>query len=161
MIKIPEYVKASAYSYMGWERITKKTSPQYFLREKYIEKGHPIYDPDGMADIFGRKIIACTNKFGNIGDEVEITFKNSISPWRNGNNLFAIIGDFKNQADKNPPCDEWGHIYGHQHCVVEFIVQEGSFHSNRRIVNVFPCLRDNPVIKIERTGVNFIHELSK
>ena len=114
-----------------------------------------------LADIFGRKIIACTNKFGRIGDEVEITFKYPITPWRNGNTLFAIIGDFKNQNDKNPRCDEWGHIYGHQHCVVEFIVKDGAFNENRRIVDVFPSLKGNPVIKIQRSGVNFIDELSK
>ena len=161
MFFVPESLNASAYSYMAWNTITRKTSPQYFLREKYIEKGHPIYDPDGMADIFGRKIIACTNKFGRIGDEVEITFKYPITPWRNGNTLFAIIGDFKNQNDKNPRCDEWGHIYGHQHCVVEFIVKDEAFNENRRIVDVFPSLKGNPVIKIQRSGVNFIDELSK
>ena len=66
--------------------------------------------------------------------------------------MFAIIGDYKNTND--PDCDEWGHLYGKtQRSVVEFIVGD-NFEGN--IKDKFPDLRNNPVIKIERTGVNFL-----
>ena len=66
--------------------------------------------------------------------------------------LFAIIGDFKNQNDSN--CNQLGHLYsdGTQCCVVEFIVDSSKINN---IKNVFPELKNNPVVTIQRTGRNF------
>ena len=162
-MEIPSNLNATAFSYMSWEKIINTSSPQYELKNRY-QKLHLIYDPDGMADIYGRKVIACTSKFGGIGDEVEIIFKNSLYPWRQGNSLYAVIGDEKDQRDRppeRPKCDEWGHIYGNQHCVIEFIVNPDVFRGNKTIKGTFNCLKNNPPIKIRRTGINFIQELRK
>ena len=76
-----------------------------------------------------------------------------------GDFLEAIIGDEKDQSDTNPPCDAYGHLYGnYQRCVVEFIVQKESFHKDRTIKQVFPCLVNNPVIKIINKGKNFVYD---
>ena len=157
-INLPNDRDNDLYSYMSWSMITNEGSPQYRLRENYIKKGHPIYDPDGLADIFGRKIVAVTSTIGDIGDEIEIIFQNPLRNWRNGNSLEAIIGDEKDQNDTDPPCDKYGHLYGnYQRCVVEFIVQNGLFHNNRTIKKVFPCLNNNPVIKIKNNGKNLVY----
>ena len=145
----------SVYAYMDWSKITNKSSAQYRLRESYKKAGHSLFDANGLADIFGRKVIACTSKFGKIGEEIEITFQNPVYYWHNKGTLFAIIGDEK--CRKDPNCNEWGHMYGkNQCCVVEFIVDSSRINN---IKNVFPLLKNNPVIKIEKTGVNFFNKI--
>ena len=148
MVEIPHDKDNSVYSYMNWNKIKDKTSNQYKLKKKYN-----TYDNYGLADIKSRKVIACVPRFGNIGDEVEVTFQNKVDYWnRDHKTLFAIIGDYKNTNESD--CDEWGHLYGKkQRSVVEFIVGD-NFKGN--IKDKFPDLRNNPVIKIERTGVNFL-----
>ena len=68
MITIPQELDNSVYSYMYWSSINIENSAQYKLKEMYED-----YDGYGLADIKGRKVIACTNKFGAIGDEIEVT----------------------------------------------------------------------------------------
>ena len=146
----------SVYAYMNWNTITNTHSAQYRLREEYRKTGRNLFDDKGLADILGRKVIACTSKFGSIGDEIEATFKNKVPYWSEKGTLFAIIGDFKNQNDNN--CNEWGHLYtnGTQCCVVEYIVDSRI----NNIKNTFPLLKNNPVVKIERTGVNFFNKIN-
>ena len=148
MTQIPRDKDNSVYSYMDWKTITNKNSNQYKLKNKYNS-----YDSNGLADIKGRKVVACTSTFGSIGDEIEVTFENGVNYFnKQSKTLFAIIGDFKSQEDPN--CDRYGHLYGNnQRSVIEFIVDSS------RITNIksrFPMLNKNPVIKIERTGVNFL-----
>ena len=149
MVDIPNDKDNSVYSYMNWNKITNKNSEQYKLKKKYES-----YDGKGLADIDGRKVIACLPKFGAIGDEVEVTFKNKVNYWNKiSETLFAIIGDFKNINDSN--CDNWGHLYGSkQRSVVEFIIGN-NFTGNIKDDHNFPLLKNNPVIKIERTGVRY------
>ena len=90
----------SVYAYMNWNTITNTNSAQYRLREEYRKTGRNLFDDKGLADILGRKVIACTSKFGSIGDEIEVTFKNKVPYWSEKGTLFAIIGDFKNQNDR-------------------------------------------------------------
>ena len=157
MITIPQELDNSVYSYMYWSSINIENSAQYKLKEMYED-----YDGYGLADIKGRKVIACTNKFGAIGDEIEVTFKNNVDYWnKQSKTLFAVIGDFKNRSNSN--CDEYGHLYTKkngkykQRNVIEFIV--GSrFKGNIKDERNFPKLTNNPVIKIERTGVNFLYD---
>ena len=148
MIAIPRDKDNSVYSYMDWKTITNKNSAQYKLKNKYN-----TYDSNGLADIKGRKVVACTSTFGSIGDEIEVTFETGVNYFnKQSKTLFAIIGDFKSQNDSN--CDMYGHLYGKtQRSVIEFIVD-----SNRitNIKSTFPMLKNNPVIKIQRTGVNFL-----
>ena len=155
MININNGFDNSAYAIMDWYKITDRSSAQYRLREEYKKTNKSLFDENGLADIFGRKVIACTSKFGNIGEEVEITFRKNVYYWNSKGTLFAIIGDEKNQNDSN--CNEWGHMYGKkQCCVVEFIVNSNIINN---IKNRFGELKDNPVIKIEKTGVNFFNSI--
>ena len=148
MTAIPKDKDNSVYSYMDWKAITNKNSAQYKLRIKYN-----TYDSNGLADIEGRKVVACTSTFGSIGDEIEVTFEKGVDYFnKQSKTLFAIIGDFKNQNDPN--CDKYGHLYGNtQRSVIEFIVDSSKITN---IKSKFPGLKNNPVIKIERTGVNFL-----
>ena len=163
MIHIPQNLDNSVYSLMDWNTITNINSPQYRLREQYRNSNRPLFDNHGLGDILSRKVIACVRKFGEIGDEVEVTFKRPVYYWNPKGTLFAIIGDFKNETDGMPhPNDGWGHLYTQingrfvQRSVIEFIVNT-KFINN--IKAVFPELKNNPVIGIQRTGVNFFDKI--
>ena len=149
MVDIPKDKDNSAFSFMNWKKVTKKTSDQYKLRQRYEN-----YDSKGLAEINGRKVIACVPRFGAIGDEVEVTFQKKVYYWnKTSGTLFAIIGDYKDENDSN--CDQWGHLYGKtQRSVVEFIVGD-NFCGHIKDKGNFPELKNNPVIKIQRTGVRF------
>ena len=157
---VPPNLDNSVYSIMDWSKVRNKYSRQYELRERYRNLGKPLFDNNGLADIFGRKVIACVDKFGSIGDEVEITFKNPVYHWNDKGTLFAIIGDLKDYKDINN--DGWGHLYTKingiftQRSVVEFIV---NINVIGNIKDNFTDLKNNPVIKIERTGVNFFNKM--
>ena len=150
MTAIPKDKDNSVYSYMDWEKITNENSDQYRLKNKY-----DTYDSNGLADIEGRKVVACTSTFGRIGDEIEVTFENDVDYFnKQSKTLFAVIGDFKSQNDSN--CDKYGHLYGkEQRSVIEFIVDSSKITN---IKSKFPDLKNNPVIKIERTGVNYLKD---
>ena len=154
MCEIPNDYDNSVYSFMRWDKITNKSTKQYKLRKEYES-----YDENGLGDIDGRKVIACTDTFGDIGDEIEVTFENDVYYWNEeSGTLFAVIGDFKSKNDSN--CDDYGHLYTYdkkldeykQRCVIEFIVD----NTVRNIKEIFPDLNKNPVIKIERTGINYL-----
>ena len=149
----------SVYSYMAWSTITNKSSNQYRLREGYRKTNNNLFDSNGLADIFSRKVIACTDKYGNIGDEIEVTFQKPVYYWNNKGTLFAIIGDIKSRNDSN--WDEWGHLYteGKQRSVVEFIVIGKVFQEGKTIKTTFSDLVKNPVVQIQRTGVNFFSKI--
>ncbi len=66
---------------------------------------------DGIATIDGRYLVACTPKFGSVGDEVDFYLDD-------GTRIPCIIADQKNTGDEG--CNEWGHDGGHQ--VLEFEV---------------------------------------
>ena len=158
VIFIPQDKDNSAFSFMAWSRITNPNSLQYELKQNYINTGYSIYDPDGLADIYGKKVIATTSTIGDVGDEVDIVFRDNLYGWRAGRILNAIIGDIKNQNDTNPPCDRYGHTYGRQRDVVEFLVNGKVFVGDKRIYNTIPCLVHNPVIKIINYGQDFVEE---
>ncbi len=151
-MRIPSDLDNSVYPYMRWDKITNKSTDQYKLRKEY-----EAYDENGLGDIDGRKVIACTDTFGEIGDEIEVTFENDVDYWNEeSGTLFAVIGDFKSKYDSN--CDDYGHLYTKkngrytQRSVIEFIVDD----TVRNIKDIFPDLKKNPVIKIERTGINYL-----
>jgi uncharacterized protein YukE len=115
------------HTYMGWSKITDKSSAQYQFREDAGEH----YDSEGFAKVDGRYVIACTDTFGEIGDYVDFELED-------GTVIHGVIGDFKNQNDTG--CNELGHNNGD--VIVEFVVDtdswyncghpnpgEGSFHS--------------------------------
>ena len=49
----------SVYAIMDWNKITNKSTAQYRLREEYRKTKLDLFDANGLADIFGRKVIAC------------------------------------------------------------------------------------------------------
>jgi hypothetical protein len=87
MTEIPRDKDNSVYSYMDWKTITNKNSAQYKLRIKYN-----TYDSNGLADIEGRKVVACTSTFGSIGDEIEVTFKKGVNYFnKQSKTLFQLL----------------------------------------------------------------------
>ena len=49
----------SVYAIMDWSKITNKSTAQYRLREEYRKTKLDLFDANGLADIFSRKVIAC------------------------------------------------------------------------------------------------------
>ncbi len=112
-IEIPEGL-GSAHTYMGWQCITSVTSNQYRLREEAGEN----YDSEGFAIIDGRYVIACTPRYGNIGDYVDFYKEDGLV-------LHCVIGEMKNTGD--PGCNEWGHSGGKN--ILEFLVDKDTWYS--------------------------------
>ena len=71
---------------------------------------------DGIAILDGRYLVACTKKFGNVGDKVDFFLED-------GTKIPTIIADIKNENDAG--CNEWGHNNGAS--VLEFEVQSYVF----------------------------------
>ncbi|MCP1110260.1 CHAP domain-containing protein [Ohessyouella blattaphilus] len=115
-IEVPEPY-GTVYSYMGWQTITSPSSSQYKLREAAGMR----FDQDGFGIIDGRYVIACTTKFGQVGDYIDWTLAN-------GEVIKTVIGDIKNQRDLG--CNEYGHKDGA--CVVEFVVDKNSWYGTSK-----------------------------
>ena len=115
------------HTYMGWQLITSKSSQQYKLREK----AGMNFDSEGFGKIDDRYVVATTTTFGKVGDYVD--FEQA-----DGSVLKCIIGDIKNQSDRN--CNKWGHDNGQT--IVEFVVDKNSWygtnHSNPGTANCHP-----------------------
>ena len=86
-------------SYTDWSMVTDTTSDQYKLRE---ESGNH-YDEDGIGIVNGRKTVALTQMYGDVGDMVDITFDS-------GEVMYAIIADIKSSGDEG--WTVWGHNNG-------------------------------------------------
>jgi len=134
----------TAFSYMGWQLITSKSSPQYKLRAKYGMN----FDSKGFGKINGRYVVAVTNWYGKVGDTLKIDFAK-------GQSIDAVIGDIKNQND--PGCNKYGHMNGK--CVLEFVINKnGGFTGYNGVKNgktaytQLPWLKGNRVTKITNTG---------
>lgn len=124
-------------TFMGWQLITSKSSPQYAFREKVGMN----FDEEGFAKVGDRYVIACTNTFGNVGDLID--FKQA-----DGTIIKCVVGDLKSQSyssyDHNP-ANKWGHDEGK--VIVEFIVDKNSSwyrggHSNPGTRNCHPEWND-------------------
>lgn len=147
----PEYPGSSAivipegmgthHTYMGWHKITNRTSLQYQLREDSGEN----YNEEGFAMIDGRYVIACTSTFGSVGDYVDFYRED-------GSVIHAVIGDIKNPDD--PGCNAYGHENGK--CVVEYVVDRSWYpsHANPGTANCHPEWRSR-VEKAVNLGVNY------
>ena len=72
---------------------------------------------DGIAVLDGRYLIACTKKFGNVGDKVDFFLDD-------GTKIPCIIADIKNENDAG--ANEWGHNNGQS--VLEFEVSHVAFY---------------------------------
>ena len=131
VVEVPSGL-GKVHTYMGWQLITDKSSPQYKLREA----AGMNFDSEGFGKIGDRYVVATTTTFGNVGDYVD--FERS-----DGSVLKCIIGDLKNQSDRN--CNVWGHESGQN--IVEFVVDKnswyGSNHSNPGTVSCHPEWNQN------------------
>ena len=113
------------YTYMGWSKVTNRSSAQYSLRASYGEE----YDADGFAKIQAdtdRYVIACTTYFGKVGDLIDFTLSN-------GEVIHTIVGDIKNQKDEG--CTILGHQYGQS--IVEFVVNTSLWYGTSQTVAGF------------------------
>lgn len=97
----------TVHSWMAWSTVTDMSSNQYKLREAAGE----AYDDDKFAKIGERYVIACTLKYGAVGDYINWTLDN-------GEVIHTVVGDIKSYGDKG--CNEWGHLDGD--CIVEFVM---------------------------------------
>ena len=101
-------------SYMGYNAITNRRSPQWRLQQKAHTGNY------GVRMVNGRYMVAMSNKYGNVGDSVDIVLST-------GRVVPAIIGDIKASSQ----VDYYGrHGDG---SLVEFIVDMGSLHRTARI----------------------------
>ncbi len=101
-------------SYMGYNAITNRRSPQWRLQQSAYTGNY------GVRMVNGRYMVAMANKYGNVGDSVDIVLST-------GRVVPAIIGDIKASSQ----VDYYGrHGDG---SLVEFIVDMGSLHRTARI----------------------------
>lgn len=135
-IDIPEPY-GTGYTYMDWAMVTAPSSTQYKLR---IESGEH-YDSNGFGKIGERYVIACTPKYGEVGDYVNWTLEN-------GTVIETVIGDVKNTNDSG--ANEWGHQNGAH--VVEFCVERSKWYGTTHYPTDFHSNWDSRVVKASRTG---------
>ncbi|MGF7003470.1 hypothetical protein M2145_002126 [Lachnospiraceae bacterium PF1-21] len=135
-VEIPEPY-GTVYSYMGWQTITSPSSKQYQLRETAGMR----FDKDGFGIIDGRYVIACTTKFGQVGDYIDWTLAN-------GEVIKTVVGDIKNQSD--PGCNEYGHKDGA--CVVEFVVDKDSWYGTSKHPTSFHPEWRSRVVRSDKRG---------
>jgi len=119
-VTIPEG-KGTLISYMGYHKITAKSSHQYKLKENaQKDNRYSIKKPEYYALIDDRIVIATKPNIGgnfevSIGDYLDVTFENnggSVSTYK------CILGDIKGDDAPNP----WGHYDGKG--VVEIIYND-------------------------------------
>ena len=136
-------------TFMGWQMITAKSSPQYKLRAQAGQN----FDNNGYGKINGRYTVATTSTFGKIGDYLDINRAD-------GSTLKAIIADEKRQTDKN--ANKWGHDQGQ--VVVEFVVDKDKWYrkSNGKqmdghsiMKSTTPGKNKNSVLSITNQGSYF------
>lgn len=107
----------NVYTYMGWQLITDPTSQQYKLRED----AGMNFDNEGFGIIDGRYVIACTERYGAIGDCIDWTLAD-------GTVLHTIMGDEKSSSDSNN--NGWGHVDGSYISVIEFVVDRDTWYTS-------------------------------
>lgn len=96
--------------YMNWDSITAEGSNQMKLVDTFGRN----YDSDGIGTVNGRKTVAVTNLYGNVGDYIDIEFDS-------GEVMHAIIADIKSSSDHDYTA------YGHKNGlgVLELITNWG------------------------------------
>jgi len=98
--------------YMDGRYITDSSSPQF----SFLKKGAKPMN-FGIYNLNNHYLVAVSNRYGNIGDEIEITFNNNVK-------ITVYIGDFKKNSETSDT--GWGihKITTNKGCQVEFIVNE-------------------------------------
>lgn len=122
-IAIPETYEGKRVGYVAdyeWDLDTHSFSgggPEAAVERMYEEAGS--VKTDGFNTLNGRYLIACTQKFGSVGDMIDWTFDD-------GTVLQTIMIDTKDEtwAHGTPAC-EWGHVEGNDVKVLEFCGEVG------------------------------------
>ena len=116
-------------TFMAWQLITDPTSDQYRLKQ---DTGMP-FDSDGFGWVNGAYAIACTSKFGVVGDYIDWTLEN-------GTTIRTIIADEKDPNDPNF-CED-GHfdsLSGYPPwtnlSVIEYVVDQNTWYGTGRTVD--------------------------
>lgn len=102
----------------------------------------------GVAMIDDCYLIACTSKYGSVGDRVKVTLEN-------GTEINCMIADIKSSSDSN--YTEWGHKNGSCTNIVEFEVERA--YALKTPYGSVALWHDNwnwnsNVVKIENLGAN-------
>ena len=130
----------------GKEMVWASGTAQRTIADKWKEKGS-VFE-GGVAKIGKCYLVACTNKYGVVGDKIKVTLEN-------GEFFKCIIADIKSSSDSN--YSEWGHKNGGSTNIIEFEVQR-SYALNKGYGNVAlwnPQWNWNSnVVKIENLGEN-------
>lgn len=132
-------------TFMAWQMVTSKNSPQYKLRSIAGQK----FNYYGYGIIDGRYAVATTSTYGEVGDYIDILRSD-------GSVLKAVIADIKNQNDYG--CNKWGHNNGD--VVIEFIVDfdmwyersNGALSGYKILTSTEPGNNNNPVVSITNMG---------
>lgn len=90
---------------------------QQKLHSAWEQKGAK-FDKQGFARLNGYYLVACTTKYGKVGDKIDFKLTD-------GQVIHCIMADEKSLAD--PGCNEWGHDEGRS--VIEFCVDKYKWYS--------------------------------
>lgn len=107
----------TAKTFENYDRSWLSSAPEGKLHAVWVKKGSK-FDSEGFARLDGRYIIACTDKYGKVGDKIDFTLTD-------GTVIRCIKGDTKNQNDAG--CNEWGHDNGLS--VIEFCVKKSIWYT--------------------------------
>lgn len=131
-ISIGENMTVTIYDEINWNRSTT----QGRIYEAWKAAGSQF--SEGIAVLNGYYLIACTEKFGQVGDKVQFTLEN-------GQVLNCIIADMKSSRDPN--YTEYGHIHNGKILVLEMEV-DGDYYrrfGNPATTNWKPEWHSKPV----------------
>lgn len=101
----PIYNYHTTYDAIPWS----KGTPQRKLYTDWVASGKP--HKNGLAEYNGRTLVAMTNKYGDVGDDVDIILNS-------GDTIKATIADIKNKKDAN--YTPYGHQYKEGTSILEF-----------------------------------------
>lgn len=144
-VQIPRPNGSNIYTITEYDRIHwARGTAQRSVFNQWNNSGHWT---NGFATINGYYLIACTPKFGRVGDIVNFRLSD-------GRVLPCIIADEKNTSD--PGCNEWGHDNGRS--IIEFEVKSSWYKSygNPGSRSWMPEWRGLYVEEAQNTGRNIL-----
>lgn len=135
-IDIPSNYGGGIKSYEPYETNWNAGTLQRELYNKWVAAGKQYIN--NIAVYESRYLIACTTKFGEVGEKVNWTLEN-------GEIIKTIVGDHKDEND--PGANEWGHEGGN--IVLEFCVAPGYSTVSGSVTSTMPQWNSR-VVKAEK-----------